>query len=67
MAIERLALSAGFPKANEGIGAIPFELKLTEPENNNGFFVLSDFSLEKAKVTENAKIKNMIPRIKNTI
>ena len=58
---------AGSPSAKTGIGEMPFEFKLTDPENFNGFFVLSDFSLEKAKVTENANTRNRIPRIKNTI
>ena len=64
MATERLALSAGLPNANEGIGAIPFELKLMDPENNNGFFVLSDSSFEKEAIAEVKRIKKSNPLIK---
>ena len=62
--MERFAVSAGLPRAKEGIGAMPFVLKLIDPENFNGFLVLSDSSLEKEAIAEVKKIKISNPLIK---
>ena len=46
----------GFPSAKAGIGAIPFEFRVTSPDTLRGDFVVSDFSLEMAKVAIMEKI-----------
>ncbi len=57
----------GFPYVKEGIGAMPLEFRLTSPEMVIGDFVLSDSSLQMAKVAIIEKIKNNTPLIKNRL
>ena len=54
----------GFPYVKEGIGAIPFEFRLTAPDIAIGDFVLSDSSLQMANVAIIEKMKNNAPLIK---